>query len=285
MKTKKISIIAVLSLLIVGCTEKLSNDKFLSQPPEYYSAILQEGWDSFEAGRYNQAVELFSQAAEREATLPEVYLGLGWSSYRSNALENGRSYFGQAIAFSFLDSVNGQTIVVESTAGLAGIALAAGEFENAISYVDDVLGENPGFSFTHDDVVDYKALKRIKAISSYYLGDFATAYQQVLDLGLSISDVISVQANGVDNAVATATGSSTFDGVSTIKVPIAHKLVLVSAVATQNTSYEITSISAGGSTFSVFGNPVLATGDSVRADYYYAADFGRFLSDLVAIIE
>lgn len=284
MKTK-ISIIAVLILLIMGCTGKVSNDAFLAQPPEYYNALLQDGWTSFEAGRYSQAVEEFSLAAEREATMPEVYLGLGWSSYRNNALENGRSYFGSAIAFSFLDTTSGDSIVIESTAGLAGIALAAGEYEDAISYVDEVLTGDPAFAFTHDATVNTDALKRIKAIASYYLGDFATAYQQVLDLDLTVIGVIPVLANGFNNAVATATGTTSFDGIATVKVPVSHKLVLVSSVATQNTTYEIKSVADGGNTFSVFGNPALAAGDSVRADYYYTNDFGKFLSDLVAIIE
>lgn len=284
MKTK-ISIIAITTLLIAGCTEKISNDSFLSQPSEYYNALVQEGWTSFEAGRYSQAVDAFSSAAEREATLPEVYLGLGWSSFRNNAQENGRSYFGSAIAYAFLDTVKGPMVVIEATAGLAGIALAIGEYENAISYVDEVLTNEPAFTFSHDNSVNYRALKKIKAISAYYLGDFATAYQQVLDLNLSFSGVTPVLPNGVNNAIASATGTTPFDGIATIKVPVAHKLVLVSSVNSQNASYEIKSVSTGSNVFSVFGNPALATGDSVSVDYYYTTDFGKFLSDLVAIIE
>ncbi|MCF7797476.1 MAG: hypothetical protein K9N11_10400 [Lentisphaeria bacterium] len=284
MKTK-ITIITVLSFLLIGCTEKLSDDKFLSGPPENYEALMTEGWNSFEAGRYTEAVEAFSMAAEREATLPEVYLGLGWSSLRAQALENGRSYFSSALAFAFLDAVNGPTIIIESKAGLAGIALAAGEYESAVGYVDEVLASDATFVFSHDSGVDVAALKKIKATAAYYMGDFSTAYQQVLDIGESLSVVNPVQSNGFSNAVAQATGSTAFNGIATVRVNAAHQLVLVSSAATTNATYEIKSTTEGSNTFTVFGNPALSTGDSLMVDYYYTDDFGKFLSDLVAIIE
>lgn len=284
MKTK-IILMTVLVFMLIGCTEKISDDKFLSQPPENYTALMAEGWSDFEAGRYAAAVDAFSLAAEREATLPEVYLGLGWSSLRAQALENGRSYFGSALAFAFLDTDNGPTITIESKAGLAGVALAAGEYESAVDYVDEVLAGNATFVFSHDDGVDVAALKKIKATAAYYMGDFSTAYQQVLDIGDSIAVVNHEQPNGLNNAVAQATGSTALNGIATVRVNAAHQLVLVSSAATANADYEINSTDEGTNTFTVFGNPALSTGDPLMVDYYYTADFGKFLSDLVAIIE
>ena len=139
----KIAFITAIALLIVGCTEKFSNDKFLSQPPEAYQSLMNTGWSDFSSGDYTGAYAAFSAAAEREATLPEVYLGLGWSATRNLDLEEGQTYLGSAISFAFLDTVNGPTITLESKAGLAGIALAAGEYQTARDYVDEVLAGDP----------------------------------------------------------------------------------------------------------------------------------------------
>lgn len=284
MKTK-ITIITVLTFILIGCTEDFSDDKFLAEPPENYAALMTEGWANFEAGRYPAAVDAFSMAAEREATLPEVYLGLGWASLRAQSLEDGRSYFSSALAFAFLDAANGPTIIIESEAGLAGIALAAGEYESAVSFVDKVLASDANFVFSHDSGVDVAALKKIKATAAYYMGDFSTAYQQVLDIGESIPVVSHEQPNGFNNAVAQATGSTAFNGNATVRVNAAHQLVLVSSAETANATYDVKSTSEGSNTFTVFGNPALSTGDSLMVDYYYTNDFGKFLSDLVAIIE
>ena len=285
MKTK-ITIIAVISLLVVGCTEKVSNDGFLSEPPESYQALMTQGWSAFESGRYSTAVDAFSMAAEREATLPAVYVGLGWSSVRAQARENGRSYFVSALDFAFLDTANQAQIVRESKAGLAGIALAAGEYEDAVSYVDDVLAGDPNFVFSHDDAVDVTALKKIKATAAYYLGDFATAFQQIIDLDLlPFSGVTHVAPGGTNNATAQSNGSTPFNGIATVKVDVSHQLILVNSAKTALADYEIKSVTEGSNVFTVYGNPPLSTGDPVSVDYYYTTDFGKFLSDLVATIE
>ncbi|MEA3287628.1 MAG: hypothetical protein U9Q77_09685 [Candidatus Marinimicrobia bacterium] len=187
----KILMSLVLSALMFGCASEFSdNADYLTEPPESFDDLMIQGWAAFESERYATAIETFSAAAERKATLPEVYLGLGWSNIRDLNLENGRIYLGSAIAFAFLDEENGAGIELDAQAGLAGIALIEGEYDHAISYVSTIIAADPDYEFGHDTEINLNALKRIRMLAAYYQGDYADAFQEVLDLGLEMSSVI-----------------------------------------------------------------------------------------------
>ena len=188
MKTK-ILIAFILVALIMACSTEFSDDNFLVEPPESFDDLMLQGWSAFETQRYSVAVETFSAAAERKATLPEVYLGLGWSNIRDLNLENGRIYLGSAISFAFLDVENGDQIILDAMSGLAGIALAEGAYDQAIEYADAVILGDPGYEFSHDSGVNLDALKRIRMTAAYYRGDYADAFQDILDLGLTMESV------------------------------------------------------------------------------------------------
>jgi len=187
----KILLSIVLVALLLGCAKEFSdNADYLTEPPESYEDLMLQGWAAFEAESYEAALTSFAAAAERNATLPEVYLGLGWSNIRDLNLENGRIYLGSAISFSFLDTVNGDAITLDAQSGLAGIALAESEYEQAISYAAAVIEADPDYAFSHDTAVNAAALTRIHMLASFYQGDYADAFQEALDLGLDISSVI-----------------------------------------------------------------------------------------------
>ncbi len=189
MKTK-ILLPIVLIALMVGCSTDFSDDDYLAAPPESFDALMAQGWSAFETENYAIAVETFAAAAERKATLPEVYLGLGWSNIRDLNLENGRIYLGSAISFAFLDTENGEQIILDSKSGLAGIALAEGDYDLAIDYVEEVLSAAPDYAFNHDSNVNLEALKKIRMTAEYYRGDYANAFEEILALGITMENVI-----------------------------------------------------------------------------------------------
>ncbi len=189
MKTK-ILLSFVLIALLMSCAKEFSDNDYLVQPPESFDALMAQGWSAFETQHYAVAVETFSAAAERKATLPEVYLGLGWSSIRALNLENGKVYLGSAISFAFLDPTNEDQFIRDAQSGLAGIALIEGDYTKAIDYVDGIIEADPNYTFSHDSSINPTALKRIRMIAAYYQGDYSHAFQEILDLGLSLSSVI-----------------------------------------------------------------------------------------------
>ena len=282
----KIALITTVALLAVSCTEKVSKDGFLSQPGESYQASMTQGWDLFSSGDYSGAYDAFAVAAEREATLPEVYLGMGWSALRNQNLEEAQTNLGSAIAFAFLDSVNAATIRLESEAGIAGIALADGDYQTARDTVTKVLSMAPNFVFSHDSNVNAVALKKILATAAYYQDDYSVAFQQVLDMNLTVSGVEHVTpAAGEMNGTVTANGDTPNNGIAKVTVSSAHKLILVVSATSATTDYQINSIDEGTNAFTVFGNPPLQTGDQLSVEYYYTTDYGKFLSDLIGILQ
>jgi len=276
--------LALLSLFIMSC-EYYSDEDFLQSPPESYVDLMVEGWSAFDAGNYQVAADAFAMAAEREATLPEVYLGLGWANFRNQSLQDAKSYLNSALAFAFLDTDNAERITIEANAGLAGVALAEGDYSTAINMVDAVLAADADFAFTHDADVDVAALKRIKALASYSTGDFATAFAQTVDLDMTLTTVTHVTPGGSANASAQDTGTTAFDGIARVVVPADHHLVMVAEVTTTAANYTVTDVDEGTNVVYVYGNPALQSGDAVMVDYYYAADFGTFLSELLAALD
>lgn len=209
----KIFLSVILAALMIGCASEFSdNADYLTEAPESYNDLMLQGWTAFESENYNAAITAFSAAAERNATLPGVYLGLGWANIRALNLEEGRIYLGSASAFAFLDAANSAAIELDVKAGLAGIALAEHNYEDAVSYVDAVLAEDASYAFTYDSEVDASALKRIRMLSSFYLGEYTAAFKEAMDNGLTLPNVMQETP-----ASASITGITVVDSGSTVE--------------------------------------------------------------------
>ena len=213
----KILLSVILAALMIGCASEFSEGDdvaYLTQAPESYDTFMAEGWEAFEAEDYETAITAFSAAAERNATLPGVYLGLGWANIRALNLEEGRIYLGSASAFAFLDASSSASIILDVKAGLAGIALAEHDYEAAVSYVDDVLAEDASYRFEYDSLaVNAQGLKRIRMLSSFYLGDYTAAFQEALANGLTMSNAIhEMPASGSVSALGIAASGTSVGG-------------------------------------------------------------------------
>lgn len=280
MNTKIISVLFV-SMLMFNCTSEFSDDAFLAEVPQTYDYHIMQGWSQFENGQYSSSVQSFYLAENIEATDPAVYLGKGWSNFRDGNLAVSRSALETAISFSFLDAVNGPMIALESRAGLAGISLASGRYADARTYVDQVLAVDPAFVFSYDNDVNYYKLKLVKATAAYYQGDYSEALQQMMDLNIQIDGVIHIDPANTPNAVAQASATTPVDGIAQVFVNPLHSLIHVSAVTFNSITYDIIDIEEGINQITVFGTPILSTGDSLAVEYYYTTDFGAFLADLL----
>ncbi len=185
----KIGSSVIMVALLLGCSTEFSDNPFLNDPPESFDALMDQGWAAFESEHYDLALEAFSEAAERKATVPEVYLGLGWSSIRSLNLQDGKVYLGSAIAFAFLDEANGDQIIIDSQSGLAGIALAEGDYDAVLDYVDLVTSASSDYSFAHDAEVNIDALLRLRMTALYYQGEYATVFEEILNQGIVMASL------------------------------------------------------------------------------------------------
>ena len=295
-------------LILFGCSEKFSDNDFLFDPPEQYDALVETGWAHFQNGMYQEAIDSFTGASERNAIEPEVYLGLGWSYARNLELIKGENNLQKAIAFSIFDSLDLANITAESLAGIGLIKLAAGNYAECIMYIDQVLESDESFSFSKDLSVNYQSLKISKAKSHYYLGEIEQSYLVLQDLGIELDCdcVQTVTGTGTvshgeyyqdsdgsgswdsGEPLDDRNGNGIWDNTNTfsfgevlISVNENHQLVTSSLVYSDGVDYTIIKTYEGTNWFLVTGNPISDAGHIVGVEYTYTDDYSGFLNKLL----
>ena len=299
-------------LILFGCSEKFSGDDFLFDPPEQYDALIETGWGHFQNGMYQEAIGSFIGASERNAIKPEVYLGLGWSYARNLELTKGESNLQKAIAFAIFDSpLNLARITAESLAGIGLIKLAAGNYAECITYIDQVLEADESFAFSKDSSVDSQSLKISKAKSHYYLGEIEQSYLVLQDLGIELDCdcVQTVTGTGTvsygeyyedsdgsgswdsGEPLDDRNGNGIWDNTNTfafgevlISVDENHQLISSSSVYSDGVDYTIIKTYEGTSWLLVTGNPISDAGHIVGVEYTYTEDYSGFLNKLLEAI-
>ncbi len=94
---KQIAIIAILSSLVLlgGCGDQLPTD---IPDVEGYDGFLDLGWDAYEDGNYQLALDYFLDAIDVNTSMAEAYIGAGWASlYLPNYWLIADQYFFMAI--------------------------------------------------------------------------------------------------------------------------------------------------------------------------------------------
>ena len=301
----------IVGLILFGCSEKFSDDDFLFDPPEQYDALIETGWAHFQNGMYQEAIDAFRKASERNAIEPEVYLGLGWSYIRNLELIKGESNLQKALGFAGFDTLRSDLITAESWAGIGFAKLATGNYAESITYIDQVLEADPLFVFSMDISVNAQSLKISKAKSHYYLGNYEQSYLILQDLG------IELDCNCVQSFTGTGTivygeyyqdinvndtwdsgeplddrnGNGIWDDDNTVSlgevlVSVNEDPILVSgtAVWSDGTNYLIIKTYAGTNLLLVTGNPRADVGHTVEVDYIFTEDYSEFLNKLLGSI-
>ena len=296
-------------LILFGCSEKFSDNDFLFDPPEQYDALIGTGWEHFQNGMYQEAIDSFTGASERNAIEPEVYLGLGWSYARNLELIKGENNLQKAIAFAIFDSLDLANITAESLAGIGLIKLAAGNYVECITYIDQVLEAYGSFSFSKDLSINYQSLKISKAKSHYYLGEIEQSYLVLQDLGIELDCVQPFTGNGTiihgeyyqdidgddswdsGEPLDDRNGNGIWDDDNTtslgeVLVSVNEDPILVSGIAVRSdgTNYTILKTYEGTNWLLISGNPIVEEGHTVEVDYIFTEDYSEFLNKLLGSI-
>ena len=247
--------IGAFSLVLFSCEEKYSDDDFLFAPPVTYDQLVEEGWSYFQTGDFDTSIESFIMASERDATQPEVYLGLGWSYARNIELIKSISNFQKALSFAFFAPDNETQILAESLVGLALVSLASGNYNECIDYVDQALLLDPDFAFSKDASVNAQSLKLSQAESYYYLEEIQPCFNILHDLGANIDNVSDTTAFGV----VSHTNNTLITGEMKVNVMENHQLISVTSAQVENINYEIMAVDEGTNEFTASGNPIIAS--------------------------
>ena len=209
---RKIPFIIIL-LIIFSCSEKYSDDSFLSQSPHTYNWLMGNGWISFQESDFTQAIDYFQTAANRDATKAEPYLGLGWSYARSADLdlESSVSNFGRAIQFSVFQPDLEFLYTNEAHAGLAIVSFASGDYEGTVGYIDSVLTADPDFSFRYDNSISNISLEQLKYYSQFYMQNISELYAELINSGYVFTTIEQITSQ----AGVIKLDNSDLDGIHT----------------------------------------------------------------------
>jgi|GEM_PF-2810255 len=277
-------IVAIGVLLVMTSCDDDSKPDYLSEPAPNVENLLQSGWESYTNGDYSTAYDDFTQASERDASVPQIYLGLGYASLQMGELEQAVSNFQKTIAYAIFDPENADMLMNSSNAGLAVTYLAMKEYENSVDAATTVINSAPNFEFQFDNSMTIADIYLVRALGSFHMKDFEQSYYDVLavdsnaDFSSVVSEETATDATVISNTRDLANGTAQFELQG-------KKLVTVQSVElTLNSTtrtYEVLNFVQGGSTTTIFGNPLPVSGQTLDVSYVNAPDYGEFLDTLI----
>lgn len=171
-----LALLIICTLFLPSCkptTEAGDTIVNISDPGSQAITFTLQGWNSFEAKRYPEAVTHFRQAVQTNDQFGDAYNGLGWTYARMDSLQLALHYFDIALGqqANFLDAYAGRSFV----------SLALGDYRGAILCVSAV--EETGskfYSFRHDVKISMDDLLLVKAQSYFMLSNYPAA-QALID--------------------------------------------------------------------------------------------------------
>ncbi len=163
---RNIAIILSVIIILLGsvCSES-------SSPKASDDEILNDGWENFENGDFEEALELFLELVDREASLAEAYCGMGWCLANQGFLDSALQNFTNAL----IENPD-QDLINDIYAGQGFSYEASAMYQNCLLVTGLV---DSDWSFEHDQNLSYSDLILLRAICHYGLADFANSLIEV----------------------------------------------------------------------------------------------------------
>ena len=186
------AIILLTLMFVVSCKERESKD--VPTTFENSQNFLEEGWNAYQAGDYQTALDYFNKVLARDALSLEAYSGKAWSQYYLDDLTNADKTFSFIIS---LATINNNNFYLAD--GYAGVALignkrrVAAEAEGAnekemteiildqiVKSVDRVEKYQADYKHSHEpDKININALHVVAGQALYYLQYFPNAVAEL----------------------------------------------------------------------------------------------------------
>lgn len=155
----------------------------LSPPPKDpvgAQQLINQAWAEYEKAQYQNAINLFIEAREKDSALLDIYNGLGWSYFKTHKLILSLSNFSIAIGAdsSFTDAMVGYSIA----------AFEKNEYDQAIRVFNTIaridsaefnIRGTDEYVFKHDSSVTSRKVRKIIALCYYYSGRFMESFYQL----------------------------------------------------------------------------------------------------------
>ena len=177
------------------------------------NSLLEDGWELYIQGQFQDALVKFEGATERDAANIESYIGRGWTNIRLNQFNPAKLELNLVINLSttVLDSES----IADGYAGLYQIAVAnrfiletdpsldptADEIEivtkNALYYGENIFNYFSNYSTDHDP--DFTAYEIHKSLAQLYLQRFQNSLEHIESLLLT--DFLEPSSPYLDNII------------------------------------------------------------------------------------
>jgi len=159
--------------------------------------LLEEGWNLYEQREYTEAIDKFDRALRQDPNLVDGYNGLGWSNFALQNLAKSSSFFSQAATID--------TNAVDVLVGSAFSWFERNQYNRSIEWGEracntdstkfDLKPIETDYTFSHNWQVTSKSLRKIIALSNYYLGNFSEAHDQLKYLNPDGYESLSPQSD------------------------------------------------------------------------------------------
>jgi len=154
----------IILLIFTGCPDF----------PRIGPASVERGWNYYEDGEYEKAIKEFNDVIEDEPDNGEAYNGLGWCYGKIGELSTAVTHFNTALA---KDST-----LIDPFAGLTFVYSDIPLDINAVNNASTLIEKDSLYFFGHNNEIDYKDIRLVKAKSLCNLGDFVSARNEVQKL-------------------------------------------------------------------------------------------------------
>lgn len=148
--------------------------------------LITEGWQAFENGDFQTAYDKFNGARQQDASLVEIYSGLGWSLLRLDNLAQAKTEFNVGTTKT--------DVPADLYAGGAFVLNALKDYRGSNLQADLAFSREQNWTFSHGTGLNADDLRVLKAQNHFLLTNFALSLSEVKKLNPSFTADVQTTA-------------------------------------------------------------------------------------------
>ena len=180
MQIVRLLFIAASLLLLIGCGADFDDTVDVNE-------LVSSGWSKYEAGEFDEALNLFNQAILADNQNADAQIGIGWSFFGKQKAQSAINEFEKALVL--------KSDATDAYVGLSGAYLAVENYKSAIENAQAALNQQPDYTFEHNPLITSRNLHLVIAKSYYFLGNL----EKSLDSIRTIDESIEIEKSNLES--------------------------------------------------------------------------------------
>ena len=180
MQIARLFSIVALVLLLISCGTDFDDTVDVNE-------LVSSGWEKYEAGEFDEALNLFNQAILADNQSSDAQIGIGWSFFGKQKAQSAINEFEKALVL--------KSDATDAYVGLSGAYLAVENYKSAIENAQAALDLQPDYTFVHNPLITSRNLHLVIAKSYYFLGNL----EQSLDSIRTIDESMEVEKSNLES--------------------------------------------------------------------------------------